>query len=257
MSKLEKSEFHGHLKKHSKEDDGSITVSRDVKRLERQRKLVEELRQKHSDAASNVAPFPLPRASDLDEWLGANFTKKFEGYIPAVKRPRDPSAALAEVRERIALLQKDAERVDRAPIPSEAAISATVAAIENLAASGAPDFGPTLRNAVYSGSGRRMQGTPKWPQEYIGQEKFTGNGLALVAWLHKDALIERAKAEIMAQARDDEALTLAERPAKRADIEAQILAAEREEEVIFEMCKGERRREGVNMLAILELKPIR
>jgi hypothetical protein len=65
------------------------------------------------------------------------------------------------------------------------------------------------------------------------------DALALVAWLHRDALIARLEEEIDAQADDAKALSDEARSTKTAEIRSAILTAEREEEAIIRLIEQE------------------
>src|SRR5258708_8415212 len=58
--------------------------------------------------------------------------------------------------------------------------------------------------------------------------------LAVLAWLHRDALIARLEGEIDRCSQDDKALSAEQRAKKSAEILSDILAAEREEETLIE-----------------------
>ena len=63
----------------------------------------------------------------------------------------------------------------------------------------------------------------------------TPDTLALIAWLAKDELIAALSAEIDARADDGAALTDEQRGERLAEIEIDMLAAERDEEALVEM----------------------
>ncbi|GLI93667.1 hypothetical protein [Methylocystis echinoides] len=63
-----------------------------------------------------------------------------------------------------------------------------------------------------------------------GRDRFAPDAFALLAWLHRDTIIQRICAEIDAVADDRSALDPAQRAKKLAQADAAILLAEREEE---------------------------
>ena len=235
----------------------------DEKRLKRQQRVVDDARKEVNELrAGKLAPFPTEEG--VADWIARNLNKRFESCAVKIKRPADPQAALEDVRKRIADKIRKRHQVDNARLPSAQVKAQVIAAIENLAASGNPDFNPAFRyEFIGTSDTARAQGTVRWPETFLNEARSIGNGLAFAAWLCKDILIARAKEEIAKLARDDEALTLEQRRKKLAQIDAEILELERQEEALVEMTGAPRRRatnsrdRNPSMLAILGLREIR
>jgi len=223
--------------------------------------LLEQTTEQLADIANNKPTAPWPDAGDIMKWLSREQRRgaKLELFVPDVRLPKGKSAleALRDHRDSTVPLREVLKRTINAPLTVEEAEPRAIADIEKLAASGAPDFRPTMRLEEI-GINAASQGSVRWPQTMVG-EKFTGHGLAFCAWLHKDELIARAKKEIRAMSRNS-ALSVSDRKLRRADLERQILEAERIEEVLFEMATAAgdivNRRRGMNLLAVLQLREV-
>jgi len=252
-----------------------VAELRDEARRKRHEKAIVNLQAQIARLNSSV-PIPYPNEDEMNDWIGRNFRNNFELYIPDVKEPANPVAALKQIRDKIDKLEKLRLRAENAPLPSGMAEQQIISEISNLAASGAPDFtGPFRYDFISAISEARSQGRVRWPETYItpqvievdgrshtGQAHFIPNGFAFTAWLFKDQLIARAKEEVAKLARDDEALSLEERKATVRKLDAEILELEREEEVIREWADVPRRAQNAlterapSMLAILGIRPV-
>jgi hypothetical protein len=245
-----------------RDDLGQI---RDPARRQRREKSIAAIQQQINKLNSGAA-IPYPNADELNDWIGRNFRKKFEDYVPKIKEPENPKAALKEIRLHIDELEGQRLEAENAPLPRAMAEERIIHSISNLAASGAPDFnGPFRYDFISHRSQARAQGDVRWPETNV----LTGatvtpvpNGLALCAWLFKDQLIAKAREEIAKLQRDYEALSPQQRAETVAKLDAKILELERQEEVIREFADVPRRSQNAfterapNMLAILGLREV-
>jgi hypothetical protein len=164
---------------------------------------------------------------------------------PRLPKNGDLRAEVERVRREIAKFNADLREVEAAPHPSALAKSRARQTVEALAERGRPDV---------SGMIQHGETNPEWPSlslrvglsASVAMAQAThpvvglghadhADALALVAWLHRDALIARIETEIDDYADDAKALTDEERAAKVAKIKSTILAAEREEEAIIRL----------------------
>jgi hypothetical protein len=164
---------------------------------------------------------------------------------PRLPKNADPRQAVEQVRLEIARLQADLREIQAAPHPAALAKSRAREAVEALAERGRPDISGMIQHGEI---------TPAWPSLSLrvglsasvataqASHPVVGLGhaehvdaLALVAWLHRDALIAKLQDEIATHADDAKALSDEERAAKVAEIRSAILIAEREEEAIIRL----------------------
>ena len=140
----------------------------------------------------------------------------------AVKR--DPKADTATLRAQIADLKAKRRKVENAPLTADDAKAMARIQLDALARNGKPDvFGLVERGARIS-----------WPEHIISNRGERPNeripdGLALVAWLHHDALVKALDAEVDRLADARNGVALSERPAMVAKLDADILALERQD----------------------------
>jgi hypothetical protein len=156
---------------------------------------------------------------------------------PRVLGGEGPGDSVERLRRRIRELKSDLDQVRCAPYPASEAKQLVRAQIDQLAMRGAP----TLFDVI------DRRGDIKWPELTtrsmsisVGTEPAqmvittTPDTLAILAWLHLDALIAGLDREIEASSQDDQALTDEQRTKKSAQILSDILATEREEEALIE-----------------------
>lgn len=99
------------------------------------------------------------------------------------------------------------------------------------------------------------QGSIEFPKQVIAGE-FHDAGFAFAVWLHRDALVERAKKEIAALARPN-ALSIEEREEKIAALRVKLLEAERREESAYLLAvksDPSLQRRPVDMRAFLQIE---
>jgi len=146
--------------------------------------------------------------------------------------------SVERLRRRVRELKADLDQVRFAPYPSDEAKRVARTQIDQLAARGAP----TLFDVI------DRRGDIKWPELTThtlstpmgtpGEQQFivttTPDALAVLAWLHRDALVAALDREIDTSSQDDQALTDEQRIRKSAQISSDILATEREEEALID-----------------------
>lgn len=136
-------------------------------------------------------------------------------------------------RRRVRELTADARRVRAAPVPSAVVKARLAAEIDRIAEAGAPDVCAAIEGGDLI----------RWPTatQHIGirgagvGSAVMPDALALVVWLHRDALVKKLSGEVDAIADDANALTDEQRAVALAEIERDRLAAEREEVALVEL----------------------
>jgi hypothetical protein len=155
-----------------------------------------------------------------------------------LKRNETEVQALDRLRHRLRELAADEHRARSAPLPSSEAVARGRAEVEALAQRGEVDV-----------SGLIEAGQPlRWPQvqqrldligfavSKVGEAQLGGvaqgevsDAMALVAWLHRDALLAKIEAAIIEQSDDAAALTTLQREQQSAQIASDRLEVERQE----------------------------
>lgn len=153
------------------------------------------------------------------------------------------------LRAKLKELGEELEKVERAPVRSDAAKAKARALVEELAASAAPDVSGLLRGGT----------TVKWPMrkddiwapaflpviegkmgDMAGKgESRTPDTLALLAALATDQMVDWIETLIDAEADDEAALTDEARAAREQELAEQILATERKECALVADSRGE------------------
>ena len=150
---------------------------------------------------------------------------------PAPARAANPAAAVEAARARLGDLGCEVAAIWQAPLTAAELKAAAAREIAALAERGAP--------VIEAGDG-----SLRWPAQTQAVHGMTESGpvmshfelpaaLPFMAWLHRDALLDRVEAAIDALALDG-AMTAAERAEREAELLAEILAAERGEERAIE-----------------------
>jgi hypothetical protein len=135
-------------------------------------------------------------------------------------------------RRRVREIKASIHAIQSAPFPSKHVKAQMRAAVEALAQQG-PDVSMMVEH----------DGGLVWPltrlrSEVIGAEQralaFTEvpDAVALIAWLHKDALIKRLDAEIDTESDDAASLSHADREVRIAEAQADLLDIERQEAAV-------------------------
>lgn len=174
-----------------------------------------------------------PLVEDVESWINKQNLngKKLQDFTPEVPEG-DVYASLLDVRQQVDSLKQERKAVKNAGLPFEQALAQVERDVDQLARKGAPDFSPTLRLKTEI-SGRQLQGHTVFPTEYIqaGAQRVT-DGAALICWLFKDNIIERAKVDLRKRMTSP-GLTTEERRTRLREIDAEILELERVEEALY------------------------
>lgn len=254
-------------------------LAREIRRYESNRgrgdwdnddeKALTALRKRHDQCTAKMvevqnearpSDFSIERASEyLWNKRGARYTDARVRVKVAKNTELD---TLAAVRAEIDRLTQELSAAQRSPVPYELALNRAYADIDRLAAGGTVDF---LRAAklvpVPKGE---VQGHIGWPRTGFdtgSQYVEIIDAPALLASFLGDALKKRAKAELDAfyKSRFSYA-NQADRVAAIAAAEAALLATERREEAIVEVCEARKvdvqRRPKANTLAVLGIAPV-
>jgi hypothetical protein len=148
--------------------------------------------------------------------------------------------AIERHRRRVRELRADLHRIESAPFPSSHAKQRMRAQIEALAMQGAPSVSSLIEH-----DGKIEFQTQRLTSEVHAERRslaFTevSDAVALVAWLHKDALIKRLDAEIDGEADDKAALSHDARQQREAVAMGDLLAIERDESALVWRAMEER-----------------
>ncbi len=190
----------------------------------------------------------------LENWLRR---MPASGMLPeartlAVKPDNNVFDQIETIRQRIRHRRADLAAVRAAPISSSAAKKLARLQIEALAARGVPDCYSLIE----------IGAEIKWPRGRVSLPAGVGYGdapdaLALLAWLNKPALLSAIDAEIEACADDKAALSDDVRKQKLEEGFRDVLAYEREEELLITYAEangaGILRRIDADPRAVLEL----
>jgi hypothetical protein len=181
---------------------------------------------------------------------------------------QNPADAVEAARNRREALVSEKRGVRNQLLPIDDAIARLVADVDAHAE--ALDFGaivklrPQLRSQAWSSSERPdAQGHLELPTRQVamdgGRLIELDQSHGLICWLMRDALIERGKEELAKLYAGRAGLSIEERAARIAELDAEILDAERAEEAFIRLAEAAgtniRRRPLANPLAVLGIKP--
>lgn len=179
---------------------------------------------------------------------------------PTLQKNETPAQAVDRLRAKIATLQQDAQATEDAPHHSSVAKARARRQIETLAASGRIDVMPLIEAnrdfllPMTMGEGLIVRGDSGSAHGMLADHV---DAVAMMMWLFKDQLLARIEAEIDECADDRSALSPETRAKRRAQIAAQILQTEREEERLIELAADQgvtiMRRPDCDPRAILQL----
>jgi len=228
-------------KGHAATDDAEARLAKATKELKRAQERA-EARQLLSQQLGQLH-------TACDRWISQESGKQiaaFEGMAPKTRRTETHLKAIARIRAERVKLEADLQATKSAPITSAEAKETIRQEVEALAQSGKPDCTALLK---------RGAGGIAWPKrsDRIDVEAITPSlaqngdgfkdvynqgvafheapdGLALVAWLFRDTMLERLEGEIDSISDDAKALTIKQRAERDASIRAAILDSERAEE---------------------------
>jgi hypothetical protein len=173
---------------------------------------------------------------------------KGEGALDGIER----------LRRRVRELRADLRRIQSAPFPSAHARARMHEQVEALAQRGAPDISSLIEH----------DGAIAWPtlrlrSMVIGGPEALAFGevidtVGLFAWMHRDALIARLDAEVASSADDGAALSPEARETAAAEVQADLLAVERDESALVWQALAQglpvEHRADVSPLALLGLQ---
>ena len=215
------------------DDPRVIAAQRDLKTLTAEARRVSDNYERKAAAWREAGSV----LSNVESWLSGGKPSGVVLRDHADETPKINGDLLMFVetqRRRVRELKSDIARIDAAPFPSAHCKQKLREHITALAERGRPsvsrlveyfadaEFADELRTVpIIAGSKEAPVTTmAAWQQPDV---------LALVAWLHRDALIERLDAEIDSEADDKSALSHAERERQAAEVQADLLATERTE----------------------------
>ena len=172
--------------------------------------------------------------ANVETWLrdgrpGNTTLEAVEIEPPKLNKGESILDGIERLRRRVRELRADHHRVASAPYLSSYCKARVREQIEALAQRGAPDVSTLVehdRDVAFATISLRSQVLSE-PRALAFAE--VTDTLALFAWLHRDALIERLDAELDAEADDAASLTHEVRKQREAEVMADLLAAERDE----------------------------
>lgn len=162
--------------------------------------------------------------------IGLGKIQVYDGARPTPRKGEGPLDAIERCRRRVRELDADRHRVTSAPWHSDHAKQRARAAVETIAARGAPSVLPLIESA---------DGTVAWRERPFAEQMIGGRvllheydpgALPILFWLHREAIIKKIEEAIDAAADDAHALTMDQRRVKLAEIDRDRLAAARDEE---------------------------
>lgn len=239
------------------ERSGTLTDA-DAAKIEKWRERAKSIKRARQEMMQETASkcFALER---LDKALAS--IQPQHNYVPhAPKVPNDPEKAikhLERVRDGRGDLIEIRRKIEFAPLPIEFAERLAKAQISAVAKKGGPNISELFRVQEHKGQDGRI----RWNDHFV----HTAHGgrtepdpWSTFVWLHEAALTKRI-VEMIRERAPEGALTLEERPAKLAEIDAQLEALEYEEETLICVLESTRRhkvvrRHDANPFAVLQIK---
>jgi hypothetical protein len=221
--------------------------------VDRARAEMERLQQQTDEIRARASPVP----SRIVTWARSQPAgTRLKLYDRRIKVPAgDPQKIVAELREKLKAVELQRQQIATAPFPAHVAAARVRRWVDGLAQRGEIDLLrvieldidpgiPTLRKTLLSG-------------EVIDMP----DAAAMLAWLHRDLLVDRCLQLVNELAADDrEAYTAEQRLALDADLAREFLELERQEEAVIEA--GESvgtsipRRDGASPIAVLGLQEL-
>ncbi len=152
----------------------------------------------------------------------------YTGTVELPKQAKDPVAAIEALRARLREMEHDLQRCRTAPYPRAVAADRVRSFVDTLAQRGEPDVLRTLelnRDPAFATMPVDVYGVPN---------VRTVDAAAMVCWLLKDQITDRMLALVDELGFDErETLTDEQRVEREAEIVAQLLFVERQEEAII------------------------
>lgn len=184
--------------------------------------------------------------NQIDAWLGANYDRIIVPHAhpaPKLGKGETPADAVTRCRQAAQDLRRERAVTDAAPVPSAEAKAAARAFVAETAALARPDVSQLLtgRGAVTYPALAELPVLPLMNADYgmVAPGARVRDGLALACWLMLDTVIAALDREVDANADDKRAMTREARATRLAEIDAQILTAERDEVAFVEMAEGQ------------------
>ena len=189
-----------------------------------------------------------------DRFIIGRVHTEFTGSLPAPAPRETAAAAVTRMRGTIDNLKRDRDKAARAPVPMQLAIDRAKEQISKFAASGMPDVGPLF--------GRDIRFIDlAWPVANVRLDLFGDarpaaegdvlrrlmgfaggdqpNAVALIAWLFHEQIEARVIDEIKKHANEKDALSATQLAARRAELAAELLLAERCEVAAIERAEAD------------------
>jgi hypothetical protein len=199
----------------------------------------------------------------IDNTLAQHRHRKFVLLSPRDEIPeqsaKDDIKLLAKLRGDMDAARERIRQIDLAQLPEEVALAKVMDSINRIATAATPDFAPTLRMQKQISENRR-QGDVKWPQKYLGNDRWEPDSFGMLIWLMRPELEKRAAKEISRLAKADNAIPLADRPAAKAELDIEIRTLQYKEEFIVSRLHDAgrtdvKRRGPFNAFALLQIGP--
>lgn len=216
-------------------------VTLEDKARERLAELKDQLQRLTKRGASLPVFPPTPNLDLRPIFASTGKWVEFAPPLPIFKKGETPESALRSLRLEIAERTRELRGVDKLPLTLEEGLAHAIREINEKCASGAVDWSRCMRMYEVSASPNvpRRQGTVAWPKTYMAGDGPDGvvelpNGLALAVYLNREVLIEKARKQLGELAQPERALALNDRPQRKADLAAAILAAERIEQTLLD-----------------------
>ncbi|ALA17184.1 MULTISPECIES: hypothetical protein [unclassified Chelatococcus] len=212
-------------------------------------------------AAEHWAQFAF--VEETARWLerAASFgIGRLEHFAPKPPKTRDFPAEIERIRRELAALDHAWRAAEDAPCPADDLLARATAEIDEIATRGALTLDPRSRGPAPLGLAAKLRVRTMQAPAPVGEAPglaLLGDPGAVLAWLHRDALVERVR-EMAAALPQRGALSDDEREARFAEISARRLELERLEEAAIVAAEAEgriiARRRDADPRAILEVR---
>ena len=202
--------------------------------------------------------------SNAEAWLrdgqpAGTVLEDFDGPEPKLTKGESITDAIQRLRHRGRELRAAIIRNTSAPFPSAYTKAQMRRQVEQLAERGATSVSHLVEHdrPVEFSMTQLMVPVHNATPGAVGFVDVT-DALALFAWLHRDALIEKLSAEIDAESDDSSAMTHEAREKENAEAFTDLLSTERDESCFVWLAQAERlpveHRADINPVALLSLK---
>lgn len=197
---------------------------------------VQELNAELAEIRGHKEPSTLNEELTL-EWL-STLNGSYHDAAVSLPKGKDPEDAREKALNTMRSLEGERIATLKSPLPPDTAFEPIRLAVETAAEEGRPRWESAAR-LVSIGRDPKLQRQglfelPTLPYETGQRTIEVNNGVGLLLWLHKDAVLEKIRAEMNAFYKGKTPLSRTDRDAKLAEIDAAILAAGRVEEAAIE-----------------------